>query len=196
MQAFSFCITPIFAPDAFLSDSHSVFLYCFPFSLLYSMYFFPLYYKSKTHTHTHVHDTHMSSLFLFWITPLLLVWVFSLLLALNREGRWDSKELPGAQFAHCFDVIQMLWEQTRTHACKTLLHNQIACTPHPPFHMHKYMHAFTTAVHVFLFSHPDHWQHCFLYLWSMKEKPLTPPPPDNSHWEKHLFTKVYCLVKK
>lgn len=44
---------------------------------------------------THKHATHVSSLFLFWITPLLLVRVFSLLPAFHREGDGILKSCQG-----------------------------------------------------------------------------------------------------
>lgn len=52
-------------------------------------------------------------------------------------GRWDSKELPGAQFAQRFDVIEMLGERANTRArAHALTHSrdtsaQADCV-HPP----------------------------------------------------------------
>lgn len=78
---------------------------------LFQQIFFPLsslsLSVSQSCAHTQTRHTFEQSIPLLNNTSLL-VWVLSLLPALKREGRWDSKELPGAQFAQRFDVIEML----------------------------------------------------------------------------------------
>lgn len=137
LTSFPFSFLSIYSLRLFYPPSVTFTIFIFLFSFTLSPLFLSLFLSHipslpLSCAYTHKRDTHLSSLFLFWITPLLLVWVFSLLPALNREGRWDSKELPGAQFAQRFDVIEMLCEQTHTHTLTRHLYITRQHNRHPP----------------------------------------------------------------
>lgn len=119
---------------------------------LLSAFLSPLDFSLRQTLAAHNYATHASSLFLFWITALLLVCVVSLLLAFNSEGRWESKELPGAQFAQCFDVIEMLRRQTQTHTRSCYIQ-------HASPQLSINMHVLYSADQIRLVTAAPHWRY-------------------------------------